>query len=423
MPPAFAATRLLPPSARTAVWLAALLSLPLAPACSCPGTVVPGDPDAGRDGDAGALDCPVIEVADVQLDVQQDVQTIYSAELTTALGGGVPDHLVFHFVNYNERVGPLGAGTFSLSEAPNDNRATCAECVSVFEDQLTESAVPAAVFFQSAGSITLDVNPRTQVLEGVLENVVLVEVTIDGATLESTPVEGGRCLSLPRLELDYRYVPPGWTCDPALYQSGGECNCACGAPDPDCYCDPFMDPGCEPVIEDDCPSGTACTTVGCLQRCDPFSVPTVQCGVSQLCVFDGVAGPVCIDGAERLNTAALGEVCQGTGILVEYCAVDGTVPAGVCDDLSGVCRPVCGPPPHGCPDDETCYTIAGGGPGEGWGFCIPAGTWLCYPDSYDDGAFCDCGCGDVDPDCSDDQLPVLGCAEEDLCVDGACQAP
>lgn len=400
----------------------ALLLAPLLPGCSCPGTMVPGAPDAGTDG-GDALDCQLIEVGDIKLDVQQDVQTLYSAELETDLGTGVTDFLVFHFVNVNERVGPLGAGTFSLTDEPNDNRGTCAECVSVFEDQLNETAVPQAVFFQSEGSITLDVNPRTQILEGVLEDVVLVEVTIDGATLESTPVRGGRCLRLPRLELDYRYVPPDWTCDPALYQSGGECNCACGAPDPDCTCDPFMDPDCSPVIEDDCPDGTACTIEGCVATCDPFSEPTVPCGIDQLCVFGGDVGPVCIDGDERLNTAALGETCQGLGVLIEYCAVENTVPAGVCDDISGVCRPVCGPAPNGCPDGESCYTIAGGGPGDGWGFCIDGDTWTCDPDSYDDGTFCDCQCGGVDPDCEDDQAPVLGCAEGDVCVEGACQAP
>jgi hypothetical protein len=399
--------------------------VPTVPGCSCPGTMVPGEPDAGE-GDAGAApdDCVLIEVGDITLDVQQDVQTIYSAPLTTNIGGGVPDYLVFNFVNYNERFGVAGAGTFSLAEAPNDNRGTCPECVSVFQDQLTETSVPEAVFFQRAGSITLDVNPRTQVLEGSLEGLVLEEVTIDGATLTSTPVPGGRCLRLADLALDYRFVPPAWTCDPALYQSGGECNCDCGAPDPDCSCDPFANPDCPAVIEDDCADGTACTVNGCLAVCDPFSAPTVPCGVGQLCVFDGTAGPVCIDdGDERLNGAALGETCQGLDLLIEYCAVDGTVPAGVCDDLTGVCRPVCGPGPAGCPDGERCYTIAGGGPGEGYGFCLPDDQWTCDPDSFDDGAFCDCNCGGVDPDCADDTLPIFGCAEDERCVEGACQAP
>ena len=31
-----------------------------------------------------------------------------------------------------------------------------------------------------------------------------------------------------------RTVPPAWTCDPSYYNAGDDCDCECGAPDPDC---------------------------------------------------------------------------------------------------------------------------------------------------------------------------------------------
>jgi len=401
--------------------LLVLLAFAAAAGCECtPATPLPDD--------GGVVDeCERLDVGALQFDVQQDVQTIFSAPLVSSLGDAdVPDHLVFHFVNFNERVGPLGAGEFALDDAPNDNRSTCAECVSIFEDQLTDSSVPQAVFFQREGRITLDVNPRTRILQGRLEGVVLEEVTIDGATLESVPVENGRCFTLDDLDLNARYLPDSWTCDAASYQGNDGCQCDCGAPDPDCFCDPFQNPDCPPVIEDDCDDGATCIDGVCRSSCDPFALPTEPCANDDdLCVFS-YDGPVCEPANGRINPAPLGAECLGLGIVVEYCGVVNTIPTGVCDDLTNVCRPLCGPAPNDCGDGQSCYTIAGGGPGNGWGFCVDdngsSDMWECDPDSYDDGATCDCNCGTPDPDCNNDELPVLGCQEGEFCVQGACSS-
>ena len=50
----------------------------------------------------------------------------------------------------------------------------------------------------------------------------------------------------------------------------------------------------------------------------------------------------------------------------------------------------------------------------------PVAGWECDPGYYEDGEFCDCRCGAVDPDCTDAALPVDGCYEGQTCsADGA----
>ena len=41
-------------------------------------------------------------------------------------------------------------------------------------------------------------------------------------------------------------------------------------------------------------------------------------------------------------------------------------------------------------------------------FAAPSVDWTCDPLAYGDGAACDCGCDDDDPDCSVAALPVAG---------------
>lgn len=50
----------------------------------------------------------------------------------------------------------------------------------------------------------------------------------------------------------------------------------------------------------------------------------------------------------------------------------------------------------------------------------PVAGWECSPDYYQDGEYCDCRCGAVDPDCTDVALPVDGCYEGQSCsTDGS----
>ena len=50
--------------------------------------------------------------------------------------------------------------------------------------------------------------------------------------------------------------------------------------------------------------------------------------------------------------------------------------------------------------------------------------WLCEADKWRDGAMCDCGCGDIDPDCDDPSHPVRGCESGQVCDANAwCATP
>ncbi|CAD7968173.1 unnamed protein product [Amoebophrya sp. A120] len=50
--------------------------------------------------------------------------------------------------------------------------------------------------------------------------------------------------------------------------------------------------------------------------------------------------------------------------------------------------------------------------------------WVCPPNRYMDGEFCDCNCGMTDPDCLAGTLPVLYCASSEICSPlGRCTFP
>jgi hypothetical protein len=107
-----------------------------------------------------------------------------------------------------------------------------------------------------------------------------------------------------------------------------------------------------------------------------------------------------------------------------YSAGDG------CDCGCGALDPDCGGAgcaAPGCTDaacdfctDTTGQQIAcpggGGGPDGGTG----GGTWTCNPLYQGAGDGCDCGCGDVDPDCGGGGCTTPGCSDPacEFCYDG-----
>ncbi|MCW5791237.1 MAG: hypothetical protein KIT72_12515 [Polyangiaceae bacterium] len=104
------------------------------------------------------------------------------------IGGGEPDFVLIE--QWNART-----GTFNLATPPNDNYLTSDEAVRGYEDVTTSGA--ARLYFQSAGNMTVSrVNTiAPQISAGSLSNVTLVEVTYD-SSLNTTPVPGGRCLTV-----------------------------------------------------------------------------------------------------------------------------------------------------------------------------------------------------------------------------------
>jgi hypothetical protein len=324
-----------------------------------------GEGEAGE-GEGEGEECLTVTLGPVVFNFQDDVSTHYQADIISDFDGVARDYLVLQFFNYNERIGDLGIGTFPLDDATNDNYGHCAECLMVFADQLSDGTAPQRVFFQSEGSITTERNPREGGdLFGSINDLVLVESTIGGDALESEPVPGGDCLIIGDVELDVKFVPPGWTCDPALYNAkDGVCNCDCGELDTDCFPN-FDDP--PPTSTEGCEADEVCTVFGCRVACDAFAGEGCE-GENGVCTFADPSD-YCEDNAAIIDPADVGEDCTADFTRL-WCAVVDTIPGGVCDfDLDGdnvrVCRPRC-ETIDDCEAGEICFNVQGGG-----GFCGP----------------------------------------------------
>lgn len=110
-------------------------------------------------------------------------------------GGTAPDIISFEFWSSDDT--PLDTGTFDLGSGGNANYSSCRECILVFQDIL--NGVAQKIFFQTAGSITIDENtvPGAGPDVGLTwSNVTLAEVTLNPDTAESTLVPNGDCYAI-----------------------------------------------------------------------------------------------------------------------------------------------------------------------------------------------------------------------------------
>jgi len=143
---------------------------------------------AGTGGTAGSGCTPVV-IGDFQL---VDTET-GGASLAYALSGldATQEHVLY--VEFFDVAGAQTAGSFDLSQPPDDNYSTCAHCLLAFED--VNGSAPTA-FFQESGSLVVSTPDTgyTGKSAGSFSNVRLVQVTLQGST--STKVPNGRCLEL-----------------------------------------------------------------------------------------------------------------------------------------------------------------------------------------------------------------------------------
>jgi len=110
---------------------------------------------------------------------------LHLVEITApALGGEAADFLRLEFYAPD-------TGTFDLGSGNNANYSSCLQCVLAFVD---EGSGP--LFFQAAGSLSVNGDPTNSVLDAELSDVTLMEVTIDPETYVSTLVPGGDCLHI-----------------------------------------------------------------------------------------------------------------------------------------------------------------------------------------------------------------------------------
>lgn len=162
-------------------------------------------------------------------------------------------------------------------------------------------------------------------------------------------------------------VPSGWTCNPAWYGVGDDCDCDCGAYDPDCD-DARLD-----VLN--CAPGSACGADG---ACDVEFPDAWFCRIRSYGSGDGC----------DCDCGAYDPDCDDPGQGVKNCA-----------------------PGSACGSDGACAES------------IPE-AWECRRSWYGTHDDCDCRCGAYDPDCDDPSQTVRNCGLGQVCGgDGTCETP
>lgn len=200
-------------------------------------------------------------------------------------------------LSFYDGIEPTLTGTFDLSSGNQSNYSTCAICLLGFADQ--------TVYFQSAGTITLTQDPYdTRFLKATITGLEMQEVTIDEETYVSTPVAGGSCGTFADHTVDRNTAPSAWTCAAETYDDATNCNCMCGALDPDCYIDPLLPvAGCttggDVCFNDACvapPANDTCQTAIALTIGTPVNGTTAGAGRT----YDaGLDEPTCTNFAQR----------------------------------------------------------------------------------------------------------------------------
>lgn len=278
---------------------------------------------------------------------------LWSGPVATDLGGTGDTRISFEFYSGLDAL----TGPIDLAAGNQANYQTCAACVRMVTFNAAGDEIEKE-YFQSGGTITLTEDPFTnQHMIGSATNLSLIEVTIDRSEscdetcYQSTPVDGGVCLSLGNLTLDADKVPPEWTCAKTEYEDGTTCNCACGAHDPDCDIEDAPVAGC-----------TGAQICGaedtCIDVCDVLSTPPVGCPTGT-CGFNTAEQDICYTDATLVDPAVLGGTCASATPL--FCGVVNTVATGICDgferdDLG--CREACDATAD-CDAGQVCSAIIG----------------------------------------------------------------
>ena len=114
---------------------------------------------------------------------------------------------------------------------------------------------------------------------------------------------------------------------------------------------------------------------------------------------------VCVATANEADTAQDAEVSPESDVNADV-AVDTTVEEVA---VAKPCKPACTAGLY-CDFNGVCQVDPA------------ANAWQCTPAAYDDGAVCDCDCGQVDPDCSIPGAPVANCGSGTCSDKGECVA-
>ncbi len=118
----------------------------------------------------------------------------YGTHYTPNTGSEAEDVLMIEFTS------PITYGEFDLGSGRNANYGTCEQCILLSEDR-DENGI-AKRFFQESGKLVLsnvitdESGYMTAESKGYIAKVKLVEVTLESGTLNSIPVENGKCYEI-----------------------------------------------------------------------------------------------------------------------------------------------------------------------------------------------------------------------------------
>jgi hypothetical protein len=146
---------------------------------------------SGGGAEGGASACTPVTITDfIDSDFQTDPGG--SSLFYTLVGlDETQEHVLF--IEFYDVGIAQAAGSFDLSQAPDDNYSTCAHCLYAWENA---SGDPTTEYFQASGTLVVTTPDTTYngASAGTFDNVTLVEVTVTDTV--STPVEGGKCMLL-----------------------------------------------------------------------------------------------------------------------------------------------------------------------------------------------------------------------------------
>lgn len=140
---------------------------------------------------AGEITCQPLDLPPISAFESGGTSSFFSVftAQTASIGGGDPDYFDFMFWS----AGNSAIGDFNLGAAPDDDNATCERCLSLCMDVDQGSFECGKWFFQSAGTLRVNVAPVGGVLDVGVEGLRIVESTVNPDTQESMPVPGGQC--------------------------------------------------------------------------------------------------------------------------------------------------------------------------------------------------------------------------------------
>lgn len=117
---------------------------------------------------------------------------ILNANLVANIGGVDKDIVNMEFYN-----AAPAAGVHDLSSGADADYQTCDYCLTMYMD-VDANNVLKKYFFQAGGMmIVSSTGAQPNEAHGFLQDITLIEVTIDPNTFHSTPVPGGECYSIP----------------------------------------------------------------------------------------------------------------------------------------------------------------------------------------------------------------------------------